>query len=49
VIISIEILRYNYPIKHKTEKIECKSHPLYSDQPTTDDKYDRITSAEVLI
>ena len=49
VIISIEILRYNYPIKHKTEKVECKSHPLYSDQPTTDDKYDRITSAEVLI
>ncbi len=49
VIITIEILRYKYPIVHKSDINKKSNYPLYSDQPTIEDKYDRTTSAEVLI
>jgi hypothetical protein len=49
VVIAIEILRRKYPIVHKSKKAESMAHPLFSDQPTTDDKFDRTISAEILI
>ena len=49
VVVGIEILRRNYPIIHRTKETENYAYPLFSDQPTTDDKYDRTTSADVLI
>ena len=49
VVITIEILRCKYPIEHKSMIIESSAHPLFSDQPTSDDKYDRTASADVLI
>ena len=49
VVITIEILRCKYPIEHKSMMIESSAHPLFSDQPTSDDKYDRTASADVLI
>lgn len=49
VVIAIEILRRKYPIVHKSKKTESMAHPLFSDQPTTDDKFDRTISAEILI
>ena len=49
IVITIEILHCKYPIKHKSDEIENSAHPLFSDQPTTDDKYDRTASADVLI
>lgn len=50
LIITIEILRDRYPIPNpKREKRPITTTPLYSDQPTSDDKFGRDTSADLLI
>lgn len=50
LIITVEILRKHYPIKPaKFIKPDISSIPLYSDQPTSDDKFDRDTSAKILV
>lgn len=50
LIILIEILRYKYPIHtHKTKIPSPSTMPLYSDQPTSDDKYGRDMHAKILI
>lgn len=50
LIIMIEILRECYPIPNpKREKRPVTTTPLYSDQPTSNDKYGRNTSANLLI
>lgn len=49
LIIIIEIFRCNYHITQNTTKIVSNALPLFSDQPTVNDKYGRTTSAEVLI
>ena len=50
LIIIIEILREQYPIPYpKREKHPITTTPLYSDQPTSDDKYGRDTSAGILV
>lgn len=42
LIVLIESLRQNYPIlRQKTKKPSPSTTPLYSDQPTADDKYGR--------
>ena len=49
LIITVEILRHHYPIKTtKSNNDDQSPAPLYSDQPTTIDKYDRTTSATLL-
>ena len=50
LIITIEILRKHYPIPNpKREKRPITTTPLFFDQPTSDDKYGRKTSANLLI
>lgn len=50
LIIIIEILRDRYPNPNpKREKRPIITTPLYSDQPTSDDKFGRETSAGILI
>lgn len=50
IIFLIEILRERYPIPNpKREKRPVATTPLYSDQPTSEDKYGRDTSAKLLV
>ena len=50
LIIAVEILRRHFPIKPTSPiKPNTSSIPLYSDQPTSDDKYGRDTSALLLV
>ena len=50
LIIAAEILRHRYPIKHTSPiKPSTSSIPLYSDQPTSDDKYGRDIPALLLV
>ncbi len=50
LIIAVEILRHHYPNKPTSPiKPNTSSIPLYSDQPTSDDKYGRDTSALLLV
>lgn len=50
LIVLIESLRQNYPIlRQKTKKPSPSTTPLYSDQPTADDKYGRDIPATLLI
>lgn len=50
LILTIEILREHYPIPNpKRRKRPITMTPLCSDQPTSDDKYGRHTSANLLI
>ena len=49
LIITIECLYKFYPIKpSKSDSLNLSPSSLYSDQPTTIDKYDRTTSATLL-
>lgn len=50
LIIIIEILREHYPIPSpKKDNCPATTTPLYSDQPTSEDKYGRDTSALLLV
>ena len=50
LIVLIESLRQNYPIlRQKISKPSPSTTPLYSDQPTADDKYGRDIPAALLI
>lgn len=50
LIITIEILRHHYPIRSPKLFISTSdSYPLYNDQPSNIDTYDRATSARLLI
>lgn len=50
LIILVECLRRNYPIlKQKTARPSPTTTPLYSDQPTSDDKYERDIPAKLLV
>lgn len=50
LIIIIEILREHYPIPNPKRDIRpATATPLYSDQPTSEDKYGRDTSAFLLV
>lgn len=50
LIVLIECLRQNYPIlRQKIKKPSPSTTPLYSDQPTADDKYGRDIPAALLI
>ena len=49
LIITVEILRHKYPIPiHKVQRFPVTTTPLYSDQPTSVDKYGRDISAGIL-
>lgn len=50
LIIFVECLRHNHPIlKPKAAKPSPTTTPLYSDQPTSDDKYARDIPAKLLV
>lgn len=50
LIVLIEYLRHNYPVRRqKVKKPLPSTTPLYSDQPTADDKYGRDIPATLLI
>ena len=50
LIITVEILRHHYPIRSsRLSTFTSDAYPLYNDQPSNIDCYDRSTSARLLI